>query len=111
MIRRPPRSTLFPYTTLFRSLGPTARATCPAVRQALIAPPAGGRHLDAPAWERSLYLARRIIEQRIAAAGPRLEGFFACSLSCRTVVDKALLTGTQLPAFFPDLVSSDLQSA
>src|SRR3712207_7743483 len=26
MIRRPPRSTLFPYTTLFRSSGPTARA-------------------------------------------------------------------------------------
>src|SRR3712207_7301313 len=25
MIRRPPRSTLFPYTTLFRSQGPTAR--------------------------------------------------------------------------------------
>src|SRR2546422_3663339 len=25
MIRRPPRSTLFPYTTLFRSLGPEAR--------------------------------------------------------------------------------------
>src|SRR3712207_7290491 len=24
MIRRPPRSTLFPYTTLFRSLGPRA---------------------------------------------------------------------------------------
>src|SRR5258707_5939559 len=24
MIRRPPRSTLFPYTTLFRSLAPTA---------------------------------------------------------------------------------------
>src|SRR2546425_6126597 len=26
MIRRPPRSTLFPYTTLFRSLGAAARA-------------------------------------------------------------------------------------
>src|SRR2546430_3809675 len=25
MIRRPPRSTLFPYTTLFRSLGPEQR--------------------------------------------------------------------------------------
>src|SRR5260370_12108389 len=25
MIRRPPRSTLFPYTTLFRSLGPVRR--------------------------------------------------------------------------------------
>src|SRR5258708_14757295 len=31
MIRRPPRSTLFPYTTLFRSLGPEAHhdAVCP----------------------------------------------------------------------------------
>src|SRR5260370_16893988 len=28
MIRRPPRSTLFPYTTLFRS-GSAARPTCP----------------------------------------------------------------------------------
>src|SRR5947207_11001880 len=27
MIRRPPRSTLFPYTTLFRSLAPPARTT------------------------------------------------------------------------------------
>src|SRR2546429_777620 len=26
MIRRPPRSTLFPYTTLFRSAGPAARS-------------------------------------------------------------------------------------
>src|SRR3712207_9054964 len=26
MIRRPPRSTLFPYTTLFRSLGATVRS-------------------------------------------------------------------------------------
>src|SRR5476649_2986442 len=26
MIRRPPRSTLFPYTTLFRSCGPASRA-------------------------------------------------------------------------------------
>src|SRR2546422_5464931 len=28
MIRRPPRSTLFPYTTLFRSLGESAQACC-----------------------------------------------------------------------------------
>src|SRR3712207_6985845 len=27
MIRRPPRSTLFPYTTLFRSQGPTGELT------------------------------------------------------------------------------------
>src|SRR3712207_7095481 len=29
MIRRPPRSTLFPYTTLFRSLGPVIPADGP----------------------------------------------------------------------------------
>src|SRR2546422_3517989 len=28
MIRRPPRSTLFPYTTLFRSVGALARDAC-----------------------------------------------------------------------------------
>src|SRR6202165_3697056 len=30
MIRRPPRSTLFPYTTLFRSPGRQIRVDCPA---------------------------------------------------------------------------------
>src|SRR2546430_15107497 len=29
MIRRPPRSTLFPYTTLFRSVGCTESIDCP----------------------------------------------------------------------------------
>src|SRR5712672_2935538 len=35
MIRRPPRSTLFPYTTLFRSCRPQsqARGPCPRYRQ------------------------------------------------------------------------------
>src|SRR5260370_16925302 len=31
MIRRPPRSTLFPYTTLFRSIGPVSSSLTPAV--------------------------------------------------------------------------------
>src|SRR3990167_3134079 len=34
MIRRPPRSTLFPYTTLFRSPAPALRQTGRKVRQA-----------------------------------------------------------------------------
>src|SRR2546429_4394344 len=47
MIRRPPRSTLFPYTTLFRSRGPPAmparrRAPRPADAFALRAMPAAG---------------------------------------------------------------------
>src|SRR5256885_9650052 len=35
MIRRPPRSTLFPYTTLFRSLRARLRALPPGARAAL----------------------------------------------------------------------------
>src|SRR5258707_11745035 len=47
MIRRPPRSTLFPYTTLFRShrgaggLAGPGQGPSQAVRQAPAAPPAG----------------------------------------------------------------------
>src|SRR5258708_17188856 len=41
MIRRPPRSTLFPYTTLFRSGAERMRT------------PAGGRSRAAPAWPSS----------------------------------------------------------
>src|ERR1043165_5620745 len=37
MIRRPPRSTLFPYTTLFRSLTILDREVCKSVRHVLTA--------------------------------------------------------------------------
>src|SRR5256885_4490304 len=35
MIRRPPRSTLFPYTTLFRSVGPLAGEGWPGAHRAV----------------------------------------------------------------------------
>src|SRR2546426_8489443 len=35
MIRRPPRSTLFPYTTLFRSVGDAVQVPIARVREAL----------------------------------------------------------------------------
>src|SRR5256885_13305071 len=45
MIRRPPRSTLFPYTTLFRSLHPgeVARRAAPALVD--LGPPDAGEHV------------------------------------------------------------------
>ena len=92
-------------------LGAGARAACPVIRQAILAAPADGRRDEEAAWERSLYLARRTIERRVAEVGPGLEPFFVCSLSCRTLVYKALLTGTQLADFFPDLASPDYETA
>src|ERR1051325_1359618 len=56
-------------------LGAGARATCPAIRQVLVAP-AADRRGDTAAWERSLYLARKTIDARVADAGPELEPFF-----------------------------------
>src|SRR2546430_12242812 len=48
MIRRPPRSTLFPYTTLFRSLNkdaPISRAVAPPTTGNIVAvPEVGGLH-------------------------------------------------------------------
>src|SRR5437868_11551443 len=43
MIRRPPRSTLFPYTTLFRSAGRFPRATLPPSLPRATAARRGGR--------------------------------------------------------------------
>jgi glutamate synthase domain-containing protein 2/glutamate synthase domain-containing protein 1/glutamate synthase domain-containing protein 3 len=89
------------------ALGPLARAGRPAVLQAILAVPAPA--LDEEAWERRLYLARRVIERRAAAEG--IAPLYVCSLSCRTVVYKALLTGTELPVFYPDLRSPLFETA
>src|SRR5689334_24167933 len=51
MIRRPPRSTLFPYTTLFRSAQPAAPDTTQEHQlraEALRLPPRQARQLGAP---------------------------------------------------------------
>src|SRR3990172_11461457 len=43
MIRRPPRSTLFPYTTLFRSHGPPSATTTTILPRPLPTSPISGR--------------------------------------------------------------------
>src|SRR3712207_7538858 len=64
MIRRPPRSTLFPYTTLFRSLGPGLLLHRRAARQAR------PRVRSEPAlWPR-----RRRLRQQLPAGRRALEG-------------------------------------
>jgi glutamate synthase (NADPH/NADH) large chain/glutamate synthase (ferredoxin) len=90
-------------------LGPLARANQPTVRQAVVGEPLPPQSGDEDAWERRLYLARRVIERRAADQG--IAPLFVCSLSCRTVVYKALLTGTELPAFYPDLRSPLFETA
>ncbi len=88
-------------------LAATARATSPVIRQVFVAAPQGGG--DDAEWESRLYLSRREIERRAVDLG--WDPFFVCSLSCRTIVYKALLTGPQLPAFYADLLRPEYETA
>jgi glutamate synthase (NADPH/NADH) large chain/glutamate synthase (ferredoxin) len=89
------------------ALGPTALASCPVIRQVLVGRPALAA--DEQQWEQALYLSRREMERRAEERG--FSGFYVCSLSCRTIVYKALLTGTQLSAFFTDFRYPEYESA
>src|SRR3712207_7649138 len=50
MIRRPPRSTLFPYTTLFRSGSAVTRLNALATWSALAPPPTSRKFAGSPPW-------------------------------------------------------------
>ncbi len=89
--------------------GQLALSSRPHIVQLFVAPQAD---LDEDALERKLYVLRKICETRVPAAVPGHEvDFYICSLSCRTIVYKGMLTATQLEYFFPDLGDAQFASA
>ena len=86
-------------------LGARADATRPEIAQIMVAGPAG---LGADRFEQQLYLARRRMESRAVAA--RIEEFYICSLSCRSVVYKGMMLAEQVSAFYPDLQDERFES-
>ncbi len=77
-------------------LGEKANATRPEVEQILIS---NSKGVDEETFERELYVIRRRIEK--AAAG--IDGFYVCSLSCRSVIYKGMMLAEQVSVFYPDL--------
>ena len=77
-------------------LGEKANATRPEVEQILIS---NSKGVDEETFERELYIIRRRIEK--AAAG--INGFYVCSLSCRSVIYKGMMLAEQVSVFYPDL--------
>src|SRR2546430_8365992 len=78
MIRRPPRSTLFPYTTLFRSRGSHRNCTCglgPA-----------HRYSSSPALARCLFTHRRSAKKRSEEHTSELQS--QSNLVCRLLLEK-----------------------
>src|SRR2546426_6445643 len=87
MIRRPPRSTLFPYTTLFRSV-------LVAAAVATTLDPAGALgYLLVPLWVAWLARSGRLAALGLAGAVPRSEEHTSelqspCNLVCRLLLEK-----------------------
>src|SRR5476651_2747475 len=64
MIRRPPRSTLFPYTTLFRSpMAPRTAGSCPA-RRASSRSPARSEEHTSELQSRQYLVCRLLLEKK-----------------------------------------------
>jgi glutamate synthase (NADPH) large chain len=92
----------------FSTLGELARSTRPGIRQFFLA----RGDVEPEAFERRLYILRRRVEKEVRGwKDGDASQFYIPSLSARTIVYKGLLTGTQLPVFFPDLRDPGFSSA
>ena len=89
------------------SLGPKALSSMPFVFQTFVS--ASG--LTGENLERKLYIIRRSIEKRAAAADFSIDDFYISSFSCRTIVYKGMFVAPQLEEFFPDLKNKNYKSA
>ena len=92
-----------------KQIGRIAAEREPLVRQVFL-----GRGKDIPdaaAFERKLYLIRRVIENRINAAPEVIPHFHIPSFSSRTVVYKGLLLAHQIRGYYRDLTDPTLSTA
>jgi glutamate synthase (NADPH/NADH) large chain len=88
------------------AVGERAAATRPEIEQIMVAAPEG---VEGQALERSLFLCRRRIEKKAAAAN--LPGFYVCSLSARSLVYKGMFRAEDIDVFYPDLRDPRFESA
>jgi glutamate synthase domain-containing protein 2/glutamate synthase domain-containing protein 1/glutamate synthase domain-containing protein 3 len=88
-------------------LGDLSGSTRPRIRQLFLG---RGTH-EGDAFERKLYVIRRLAEKKVASwHDVDASQFYISSLSSRTIVYKGLLTGSQLPLFYPDLKNEHFMS-
>ncbi len=88
-------------------IGQKAQATRPEIEQIMIAGPMP-EDVSAAEFEKTLYLVRRRIEKRVIAA--QIQGFYICSLSCRSIIYKGLFLAESLSVFYPDLTDQRFES-
>ena len=87
-------------------IGDSSALTAPRVQQILVKKP---RHVGTLEYERQLFLVRKEIEKHLLKT--RIDDFYVCSFSSRTIVYKGLMIATALDKFFPDLQQTSFESA
>jgi glutamate synthase (NADPH/NADH) large chain len=92
------------------AIGWLARESMPTIRQVFIGAQ-GAQAADADAFERKLYVVRRVAEKRIAAEHGEQHFFYVPSLSSRTLVYTGMLISRQIRGFFPDVRDPEFVSA
>jgi glutamate synthase (NADPH) large chain len=90
-----------------KHLGELAKSTEPLCYQLFVARGA----VDKNDFERKLYVIRRLIEKSITDLKDDCSQFYVCSLSTMKIVYKGLLTGTQVPGYYPDIRNKHFSSA
>jgi glutamate synthase domain-containing protein 2/glutamate synthase domain-containing protein 1/glutamate synthase domain-containing protein 3 len=93
-----------------QAIGRVARESLPRMRQIFIGA-RGAQAEDADAFERKLYVVRRVVEKAIAELHGREHFFYVPSLSSRTIVYTGMLISRQIRSFFPDVATPDFESA
>ena len=90
-------------------LGERVKAVEPAQRQVFI-----GRRAtiaDEDAFERRLFILRKVISNRVYAIGDGIAEYYPVSLSCRTIVYKGMVLVRQLPRYYKDLLDPRFETA
>ena len=91
-------------------LGSTARVCMPTILQAFLGRPSDTAAGDA--FERRLYVCRRIIERKADTEHALADKiFYVCSMSTRTIVYKGMLVATQMRRFYIDLNDAAVKTA
>src|SRR2546423_11906464 len=88
MIRRPPRSTLFPYTTLFRSQLRGCFQGEPRARAGGLRLGCGGARFDRIAQQETLYADRTATRQKLRSEEHTSELQSLAYLVCRLLLEK-----------------------
>lgn len=88
-------------------LGVQARNEMPSIWQCFLA----SDHVKGDDFERKIYIFRKQWAKKVESSLGKLDDFYICSCSSRTIVYKGLMQAPQVPAFYSDLRDKDLQSA